>query len=202
MKVLILNGSPHKEGCTYTALKEVEQELNNNKIDTDWVWIGTKPVQGCIGCHVCQEKGTCIFKDKLYTEISEKLLKVDAFIVGSPVYYGSANGTLCTILDRVFYSNRAELAGKFGAAVVSTRRAGTTTAYDRITRYFSTVNMPVVTSQYWNLVHGNTPEEVKQDLEGLQTMRTLAKNMAWLLKSTENTEKPTYEETIYTNFIR
>lgn len=206
MKVLLINGSPHKEGCTYTALCEVADTLEKNGVETELVWVGTKPVAGCIACGKCKETGRCIFDDQV-NELLEKMDSYDGMVVGSPVYYAGPSGQVCSFLDRLFYANRTSLAGKVGAAVVSCRRGGASAAFDRLNKYFTISNMPVVSSQYWNQVHGNTPEEVKQDEEGLQTMRTLAQNMAWQIKCIKagadaGMPLPEYEKKIPTNFIR
>lgn len=206
MKVLLINGSPHKNGCTFTALSEVASALNAEGVETEIVHIGHKAMQGCTGCGKCNQLGKCVFED-LVNEIAEKAKETDGFIFGSPVYYASANGSMTAFLDRLFYSGGEHFAYKPGAAVVSARRAGTTAALDQLNKYFTISNMPVVSSQYWNMVHGNTPEEVKQDLEGMQIMRTLGKNMAWLLKSIEagkenGLDLPKKEKHVATNFIR
>ena len=206
MKTLLINGSPHEKGCTYTALREVQKELEKNGMETELFWIGTKPVAGCIACGRCDELNRCIFQDAV-NEAAAKLDGIDALVIGSPVYYASASGQITSFLDRLFYSAGDKLRGKPAAAVVSCRRGGATAAFDQLNKYFSINCMPIVTSQYWNQVHGNTPEQVLQDAEGLQTMRTLAVNMAWLLKSIEAGRKagipaPQYEAHVATNFIR
>lgn len=206
MKTLLINGSPHEKGCTYTALREVQKELEKNGMETELFWIGTRPVAGCIACGRCDELGKCIFQDAV-NEAAAKLDGIDALVIGSPVYYASASGQITSFLDRLFYSAGDKLRGKPAAAVVSCRRGGATAAFDQLNKYFSINCMPIVTSQYWNQVHGNTPEQVLQDAEGLQTMRTLAVNMAWLLKSIEAGRKtgipaPQYETHVATNFIR
>lgn len=206
MKVLMINGSPHEKGCTYTALKEVEGTLANHGIESEMLYLGKVGIAGCIGCGKCRETGKCIFQDKV-NEVAEKLDEYDAIIVGSPVYYSGPSGQVTAFLDRLFYSNSKRMAGKLGAAVVSCRRGGASAAFDRLNKYFTISNMPIVSSQYWNQVHGNTPEEVMQDLEGLQTMRTLGENMAWLLKciaagKAAGVAGPEYETKIATNFIR
>lgn len=205
MKVLMINGSPHKEGCTYTALCEIEKELKKESIDTEIVHIGNKPIRGCIGCNQCKN-GRCIFNDDMVNEVLEKAEGADAYIFGSPVHYAAASGAITSFLDRFFYCG-ANHAYKPGAAIVTCRRGGSTAAFDQLNKYFTIRNMPVVSSQYWNMVHGNTPEEVMQDLEGMQIMRTLGKNMAWLLKCMEagknaGIEKPEQEPWAMTNFIR
>ncbi len=208
MKVLLVNGSPHAKGCTYTALAEVGKELEKQGIDTEIFQIGTKAVSGCLGCGVCEKTGRCFINDSV-NEFSEKAMDADGFIFGSPVHYASASGMLTSFLDRVFYSNqRADrFANKPGAAVVSARRAGTTSTFDQINKYFSISNMPIVSSQYWNMVHGFTPEDVEKDIEGMQIMRSLGINMAWLLKSIDAGKAagiplPKREASIFTNFIR
>lgn len=202
MKVLLINGSPHKEGCTFTALSEIKDQLEKEGIDSEIFWIGNKPVRGCIACGKCGTLEKCAFDDDVANEIVEKMLESDGLIIGSPVYYAGPNGALCAVLDRVFYSASSKFAFKPGASVVSCRRGGSTASFDRLNKYFTISNMPIVASKYWNMVHGNTPEEVKQDLEGLHTMRTLARNMAWLLKSIEGNDLPEQEEKVFTNFIR
>ena len=206
MKVILVNGSPHKEGCTYTALSEVAKALNSNGIETEIFHLGTEPVAGCIACGACSKTGKCIYNDPV-NEFVEKAKDADGFIFGSPVYYSGMSGQLCSFMDRAFYSGGKYMAGKPAAAVVSCRRGGATATFEQINKYFMITNMPVVSSQYWNQVHGNTPDEVKQDLEGLQTMRTLGANMAWLLKCIEAGKKagieiPERETPIKTNFIR
>lgn len=205
MKVLLINGSPHERGCTYTALKEIADTLKKHQIESDLFYLGTQPVAGCIACGKCQEAGRCIFNDKV-NQILEKLDTYDALVVGSPVYYAGPSGQITAFLDRLFYVGGRKMAGKLGSAIVSCRRGGASAAFDRLNKYFSISNMPIVTSQYWNQVHGYTPEDVKKDKEGLQTMRTLAENMAWLLHCIQagrdqGVKKPQYEPRISTNFI-
>ena len=211
MRVLLINGSPHQKGCTYTALSEVASVLNEEGIDTDFYWIGNKPIGGCIGCLQCAKKQKCVFDDKVngFTALATEY---DGVIFGSPVYYSGMNGSLMSFMDRVFFSASAQVPHPFrfkpAAAVVSARRAGTTSALDQMNKYFFHQQMPIATSRYWNMVHGNTPEEVRQDEEGLQIMRYLGRNMAWLLKLKEaggknGVELPEQEETrLSTNFIR
>ncbi|MCR6699616.1 flavodoxin family protein, partial [Escherichia coli] len=184
MKVLLINGSPHAKCCTYTYLSEVAKALEEENIETEIFQIGTKPVRGCIGCGTCSKTGSgkCVFDDDTLNAGLEKAKTADGFIFGSPVHYAAASGALTSFLDRFFYAGK-DFAYKPGAAIVSCRRGGAAAAFDQLNKYFTIANMPIVSSQYWNMVHGNTPEEVKQDLEGMQTMRTLGKNMAWLLKS-------------------
>lgn len=207
MKVLLINGSPHIHGCTYTALSEVEKELNNEGIETEVIPIGAKAIGGCIGCGKCGIAHKCVVFDDIVNVIAEKAKVADGFVFGSPVYYASANGSLDSLLTRLFYSNGAALAYKPGAAVVSARRAGTTSAIDQLTKYFTINNMPVVSSIYWSMVHGTNPDEVRKDLEGMQVMRILGRNMAWLLKCIEAGKKiginiPEKEIPERTNFIR
>lgn len=199
-KVLLINGSPHKHGCTYTALHEVAQQLKKNGVEAEIVHIGDGPHYGCIGCAACRKTGHC-FRNDIVCQLQEKMTGCNGMIVGSPVHYASAAGALCTVLDRLFYSASGAFDGKPAAAVVSCRRGGASAAFDRLNKYFTICNMPVVSSKYWNSVHGNTPEEVLQDLEGLQVMRTLADNMAWML---HNLAQPTpqREAPQKTNFIR
>lgn len=206
MKVLLINGSPNEEGCTYTALTEVERTLNKNGIETELLWLGNAPVANCVDCGFCRQQSRCVHDDTVNRVIDE-LDSISALVVGSPVYYASASGQLCSFMDRLFHSCGRRMAGKLGASVVSCRRGGASAAFDRLNKYFTISNMPIVSSQYWNQVHGNTPEEVMQDEEGLQTMRTLAENMAWLIKCIEagrraGIELPEYEKRIGTNFIR
>ena len=206
MKVLLLNGSPHEKGCTYTALREVEGELERAGVETELCWLGVQPVAGCLACRRCKSTGRCVYDD-LVNRLGDTLEGVDGLVVGSPVYYAGPSGQLCAFLDRFFYSHAPLLVGKPGAAVVSCRRGGASAAFDRLNKYFTISNMPVVPSQYWNQVHGNTPEEVLQDEEGLQTMRTLGKNMSWMLACRQAAgEKgiapPVYEKRVATNFIR
>lgn len=205
MKVLLINGSPNQFGCTYTALREVARTLEDNGIEADVFHLGVRPLTGCIACAKCRANLRCTFND-IVNEIGEKLNEYDGFIVGSPVYYAAPSGQLISFLNRLFYSQGTKLAGKPGAAIVSCRRGGASTAFDQLNKYFSINNMPIVTSQYWNQVHGNTPDEVQKDEEGMQTMRTLGKNMAWLLKSIEAGKKTgvvsvKHEPKIRTNFI-
>ena len=207
MKVLLINGSPNKEGCTFTALSEVAGSLNAEGIDTEIYHIGKKAIHGCAACWGCMKLGKCVFNDDGVNELAARLDEFDGFIIGAPVYYAGPAGSICAFLDRLFFSgNNAKFVDKPGACVVSCRRGGASAAFDRLNKYFTIKNMPIVSSQYWNQVHGNSPEEVKQDLEGMQTMRTLGKNMAWLLKCIEagkkaGINKPEREEIIYTNFI-
>lgn len=204
MKVLLINGSPHKNGCTYTALKEVENALIGQRIDTEIFHIGTKPVHGCVDCRMCWKNKRCVFDDDPCNQIADMIRAADGVVIGVPVHFGSAAGAACTLLDRVFYSSRGGFWYKPGAAVVSCRRGGASAAFDRINKYFTINRMPIVSSQYWNSVHGYTPDDVRKDLEGMQTMRTLGKNMAWLLRSIEcgEAKKPVAEKWVETAFIR
>lgn len=204
MKVLLINGSPNEKGCTYTALAEIAATLEKEGIDSEILYLGKKAIAGCIACNKCSETGKCVFNDKV-NEVNAVMDEYDGIVIGSPVYYAAANGQLVAFLNRLFYSGGSK-AGKLGAAVVSCRRGGASAAFDQLNKYFTISNMPVVSSQYWNQVHGFTPDDVRQDKEGLQGMRTLAQNMAWLLKSIEaGREKgivyPVYEEREMTNFI-
>ena len=206
MKVILVNGSPKEKGCTYTALKEVEKQLNKNDIETEIFWIGNKPVSGCLGCGGCLKTGRCVIDDKV-NEFLGKVKETDGFVFGSPVHFAASSGMLSSFMDRVFYGRGKLFANKVASAVVSCRRGGATAAIDEINKYFLMTNMPIVSSQYWNMVHGNTPEEVLKDEEGMQTMRTLGNNMAWLLKCIKEGEKagislPENEDVIRTNFIR
>ena len=187
MKVLLINGSPHEKGCTYTALEEVASALQANGVETEIFWIGNKPIGGCIGCGACfREKKGCVFgAEDGVNECTAKIKEADGVVVGSPVHFASAAGSLTTFLDRVFYAGRNQresFAFKPGAAVVSARRAGTTASIDVLNKYFSIAQMPIVGSSYWNMVHGRKAEDVLEDAEGLQTMRNLGRNMAAMLK--------------------
>ena len=204
MKVLLVNGSFHEKGCTYTALCEVGKALNANGIQTEIYQIGNA-TSGCRGCRACKKLGKCVIGDGV-NEFVEKAANFDGFVFGSPVYYASAAGALVSFMDRAFYSGGRNFAYKPAAAVVSCRRAGASTTFDVINKYFTINNMPVVGSNYWNEIHGNTAEEAAQDEEGLQTMRVLGNNMAWLLKCIELGKleglEPVKEKKIMTNFIR
>jgi multimeric flavodoxin WrbA len=210
MKVLLVNGSPREKGCTYTALSEVAKTLNEEKIDTEIFWIGTKPLAGCIACKSCAKTGHCVFNDRV-NEFLDIAGDADGFIFGSPVHYGAAGGAITSFMDRLFYSNmlggRQSFYLKPAAAVISARRAGTTATFDQLNKYFTISEMPVISSRYWNMVHGAKPEEVEKDLEGMQTMRILARNMAWFLKckeagETAGVQLPKKEKITFTNFIR
>ncbi|MGM9526418.1 MAG: flavodoxin family protein [Peptococcaceae bacterium] len=206
MKVLLVNGSPHAKGCTFTALSEVAASLEKEGIETEMIQLGTKPVSGCLGCGACLKTGQCVIKDSL-NEFLEKAEKADGFVFGSPVHFASASGMLTSFMDRAFYGKDKLFAYKPTAAVMSCRRGGATATFEQINKYFTMSNMIVVGSQYWNMVHGNNPDEVKQDLEGMQTMRTLGLNMAWVLKSIQAGKDaglpiPQREPKTKTNFIR
>ena len=206
MKVLLLNGSPHAQGCTYTALNEVGATLKKHGIDTELLHVGTRPVAECIACGSCKGGAPCIFDDGV-NALAARLEEFDALVVGAPVYYAGPSAQVCAFLDRLFYSAGGKLTGKPAAAVVSCRRGGASAAFDRLNKYFSINSMPIVTSQYWNQVHGNSPEEVKQDEEGMQTMRTLGESIAYSIRNKdaglrERVRQPEYERPVMTNFIR
>ncbi|MGN0189629.1 MAG: flavodoxin family protein [Candidatus Cryptobacteroides sp.] len=207
MKVILVNGSPHKEGCTYTALKEVAKELNAAGVDTEIFHIGTKPLSGCLGCARCLQNGGKCFMDDSVNEFLEKAASAEGFVFGSPVHFASAGGAVTSFMDRVFYGKGNVFRFKPAAAVASCRRGGATATFDQLNKYFTISSMPVVSSKYWNMVHGNTPEEVVRDEEGMQTMRELGKNMAWLLKCIDagrrsGIDLPVPEAPIKTNYIR
>lgn len=205
MKVLVVNGSPHPAGCTDRALREVEDTLRSQGVEVERVNIGTKDVRGCIGCNFCRTHGRCVFDD-VVNETAPKFAEADGLIVGSPVYYAGANGQALAFLDRLFYSTSGvfDKAMKVGAAVVSSRRAGSTSAFDEINKYFTISAMPIVSSTYWNEVHGFTAEDVEADKEGLQTMRNLGRNMAFMIKAFKaaagSDGYPAQERGIFTNF--
>ena len=206
MKVLLLNGSPNAQGCTYTALSEVAGALEKNGIETEIVQIGKKPVSGCIACRACAKLGKCLFDDGV-NEFVEKAKEADGFVFGSPVYYANASGQVRSFLDRAFYSGGKYFAGKPGAAVVSCRRAGSTTAWDELNKYFTINCMPVVSSQYWNMVHGAVAEDAPQDEEGMQTLRNPARNMNWMMRCfavgrEQGVPYPETEKKVSTNFVR
>lgn len=205
MKVLMINGSPNEKGCTYTALSEIAAVLRENGVDSEIIHIGKEPVRGCTACGACAGKGRCVFDDGVNAALG-KLEDCDGLIVGSPVHYASPAGGLIAFLDRMFYSGRG-FAHKPAAAIVSARRGGTTAALDVLNKYFTISQMPIVSSTYWNMVHGSRPEEVSQDTEGMQTMRNLGSNMAWLLRCIEagrenGTPPPKAERVSRTNFVR
>lgn len=204
-RVLLINGSPHQFGCTYTALKEMADTFDRLGVEHELLYLGKAPIADCMDCGKCGETGRCVYNDKV-NETLDKIEQYDAIVAGSPVYYAGPTGQLCSFLDRLFYANNGRMAGKLAASVVSCRRGGATAAFERLNKYFAMNNMHIVGSQYWNQVHGFVPEEVRRDGEGLQTMRTLAQNMAWLLENIEQGRKagiaaPEYEKHIYTHFI-
>lgn len=208
MKVLLINGSPNEKGCTHTALSEIANTLATENIQSEIFHIGKGTIQGCVACGKCKDGSRqCVFNDDV-NKLLKRTEEFDGVIIGSPVYYAAANGSLLSFLNRLFFASSGAFAYKPGAAIVSARRAGTTATFDQLNKYFSISKMPIVTSQYWNMVHGMTPEDVKKDLEGLQTLRVLARNMAWLLKLIENGKKeginiPQEEpERFRTSFIR
>ncbi len=204
-KVLLLNGSPHERGSTYTALHEMEKVFEKNEIETQQIHVGNKLLPGCIACGYCKKHGECVVKD-LVNETAPKLEACDGLVIGSPVYYASANATLIAFLDRLFYSTHFDKTMKVGASVVSARRGGLSATFDELNKYFAICGMPVASGQYWNSVHGNNGEETAKDLEGMQSMRTLASNMSFLIKSIglgrEAFGLPEKEERIWTNFVR
>lgn len=205
MKVLMINGSPHAKGNTYMALHEMEKIFAEEGIGTEIVHVGNKDIRGCIACQSCHEKGKCVFED-LVNETASKFEECDGLVVASPVYYASANGTLISFLDRLFYSTRFDKTMKVGASVAAARRGGLSATYDELNKYFGITGMPIASGQYWNSIHGREQGEAQQDAEGLQTMRTLARNMAFLMKSIalgkEQYGLPEKEEPCRTNFIR
>ncbi|WP_296823101.1 flavodoxin family protein [uncultured Megasphaera sp.] len=210
MKVVLVNGSPHEKGCTYTALTEVSNTLRENGVDTEFFWIGNKPVGGCIACHKCRDIGRCVFND-VVNEFRELALSADGFVFGSPVHYAALSGNMTAFMDRVFYSEANGNGNKAfylkpAAAVISARRAGTTVSFDQMNKYFTIQEMPVISSRYWNEVHGASPKDVLQDKEGLYTMRVLGRNMAYFLHCQEAARKagvplPEKEPPIFMNFI-
>lgn len=205
MKVLLINGSPHANGSTYTALHEMEKIFAENGIETEMLHVGNKDIRGCVACRSCAKSGKCVFDD-LVNETAAKFEACDGIVVGSPVYYASANATLIAFLDRLFYSTGFDKTMKVGASVVSARRGGLSSTFDELNKYFTIAGMPVASGQYWNSIHGNNAEEAVQDEEGMQIMRTLARNMSFLMKSIElGKEKyglPEKEPRVGTNFIR
>ncbi len=207
MKVLLINGSPKETGCTYTALREVADTLELHGIKSEIISVGKQPIQGCIGCGGCVGKGRCVFGADIVNSVIEKAMDADGFIIGTPVHYAAASGAITSLMDRVCYAGGKYLAFKPGAAVASCRRGGASAAFDQLNKYFTILNMPIVSSNYWNQVHGNTPDEVRQDEEGMQTMRQLGRNMAWILKSLQAAKDagistPETEPKIKTNYIR
>lgn len=208
MKVLLINGSPRGQGCTYTALTEVAAALQECGVETEIVSVGNRPVRGCIGCGTCGKKGNgrCVFEDDVVNEILAKAEEADGYVFGTPVHFASASGAVTSLMDRMFYAGKC-FAHKPAAAIASCRRGGASASFDQLNKYFTIRNMPVVSSNYWNMVHGSTPDEVRQDEEGMQTMRILGRNMAWLLKCIEagkaaGITAPVPEPKISTNYIR
>ncbi len=205
MKVLMINGSPHKEGNTYIALHEMEKVFESEGMEVEFMHIGNKAVRGCIGCRKCSELHKCVFDDAV-NEAAPKLAQCDGLVVGSPVYYASANATLVAFLARLFYSCHCDKTMKVGAAVAAARRGGLTATYDELNKFFAISGMPIASGQYWNGIHGQTPGQAQEDGEGLQMMRTLARNMSFLMKSIalgrEKYGLPEKEQKLYTNFVR
>ena len=205
-KVLFINGSPNENGCVSTAMDEIIRVLRENGVETEKLWLGRKAMPDCMACMKCQETGQCVFRDQV-NDIGGRIDEFDGIVIGSPVYYGGPNGRITSFLDRLFFSVPDEkFAGKLGASIVSCRRGGASAAFERMNQYFLMENMTVVSSQYWNQVHGFTADDVRKDVEGLQTMRTLGQNMVWLLKVMEAGEqngvvKPVHEVKTFTNFI-
>ena len=203
MKVLLLNGSPHANGCTAAALKEMISVFEAEGVETELVHVGNKDIRGCISCGSCMKNGKCVFDD-LVNEVAPKFEAADGLVIGSPVYYASPNGTILSFVDRLFYSTRFSKHMKVGAAVVSARRGGNTASFDVLNKYFSISGMPIATATYWNQVHGFTAEDVKKDLEGLQTMRNLARNMTFMIKAVADAKEkyglPEVEDSSFTSF--
>lgn len=207
MKVLLFNGSPRANGCTFTALSEIAKTLNENGIETEILQTGNLPVQDCIGCGGCAKTGKCVFNNDYVNEWLDKAKEADGFVFGTPVYYAHPSGRILSVMDRLFYAGGKNFAHKPAAVIASARRAGTTASLDAISKYLGISEMPIVSSTYWNMVHGNTPDQVKQDLEGMQTMRNIGRNLAWLIKCIEIGKEngapvPESEKGTYTNFIR
>ncbi len=204
MKALLINGSPHAKGCTYTALSELKRTLESEGIETELIHVGNQDVRGCIACRKCRELGKCVFDD-VVNEVASKLAEADAFVIGAPVYYSSPAGGAISFMDRLFFSTfNVDKTMKVGAAVVTCRRGGNTASFDVLNKYFSISGMPIASSQYWNMVYGGSAEEVLKDAEGLQTMRTLGRNMAFMIKSIQLGKQqfglPEKEPTTFTNF--
>lgn len=204
MKALLINGSPHAKGCTYTALSELKHTLEAEGIETELIHVGNQDVRGCIACGQCRKLGKCVFDD-VVNEVASKLAEADAFVIGAPVYYSSPAGSAISFMDRLFFSTfNVDKTMKVGAAVVTCRRGGNTASFDVLNKYFSISGMPIASSQYWNMVYGGSAEEVLKDAEGLQTMRTLGRNMAFMIKSIQLGKQqfglPEKEPTTFTNF--
>ena len=205
MKVLLINGSPHEKGCTYTSLKEVADTLEKEGIETEIHWIGKGDIPGCRSCGACKKSGSCVIDDDV-NAIGKRIDEFDGFVFGAPVFFSGPAGQICSWMDRFFYTYGSKFAGKIGASVVNARRGGNTATFERLNQYYLITNMIVPGSQYWNMTHGFTPDDVRKDLEGLQTMRVLGQNIAWLLKSIDAGKKtgvkfPVYEPKTPTHFI-
>ena len=202
-KVLLINGSPKSNGCTYTALSEMIEIFQQNGIETELIQVGNKDVRGCIACGSCRQEGKCVFND-IVNDVADKFKNADGLVVGSPVYYASPNGTLISFLDRLFYSTRFPKHMKVGAAIVNARRGGNTASFDVLNKYFTISGMPVAPATYWNMTHGFTPEDVNKDKEGLQTMRNLARNMSFMIKALKDAQDkyglPEIETGSFTSF--
>lgn len=203
-KVILLNGSPHAKGCTWAALDEMIGIFEKENIETELIHVGNKDIRGCIACGFCKKNGKCVFNDDLVNEVAPKFETAEGLVVGSPVYYGAPNGTILSFMDRLFYSTPYSKHMKVGAAVVSCRRGGNTASFDVLNKYFTISGMPVASSSYWNQVHGRAAEDVKKDLEGLQTMRNLARNMAFMIKAFADAKEkcglPEMETDYFTSF--
>lgn len=205
MKVILLNGSPREKGCTYTGLRIIAEQLEKNGVESQMFWVGNRPVIGCTACLSCKKTGKCVYGQDMVNTVAEAMKEADGFIVGSAVHYAGATGAVTSFLDRLFYSmDRRFLKMKFGASIVSCRRGGASAAFDQLNKYFTINQMPIVSSCYWNQIHGNTPEEVYRDEEGVRTLKVLANNMAYLIKCKQqsNLELPEEPEPAMTNFIR
>jgi len=207
MKVLLLNGSPRAEGCTYTGLVEMGKVLNELGIATEIVQIGKKPIVGCVACGGCRKTKRCVFGDDGVNDFLDKVNEADGVVIGSPVHYAGVSGAVKSFLDRAFYANSFAFRGKPGAIIASCRRGGASAALDSLAKYLAYAEMPIVSGRYWNMIHGNSPEEVMQDIEGMENLKFLARNMAWLLQCIQAGEKagvvmPEYETKTWTNFIR
>ena len=202
MKILLVNGSPHAEGSTFQALSEVAAELRKLGAEAEIFHIGTQAVHGCIACATCRKTGRCIFQDDVMQKMLDKMIEADGIVLGSPVYYAGPSGAFCTLLERAFYSGGGNLRYKPAAAVVVCRRGGASATFDRLNKFFTINRMPIVSSQYWNSVHARIPADVPEDQEGLQTMRTLAQNMHWMVSALKNQPRPKEETPITTSFTR
>lgn len=204
-RVILLNGSAHPQGCTATALEEMIRIFHEEGIETELIQVGNKAIRGCIACGYCAKNGKCVFGDDLVNEVAPKFAEADGLVVGSPVYYGSPNGTILSFMDRLFYSTSFSKQMKVGAAVVSCRRGGNTASFDVLNKYFTISGMPVASGTYWNQVHGFSAEDVRKDLEGLQTMRNLARNMSFMIKAFAEAKKaqgyPEQETGAFTSFM-